>query len=377
MAMSEEFGVAFATMLSFLSTTVLILLYAVFPLLRSFPSSLGFWRAICDLILSVCVYLHNSQDCSPWMGALYQSLMWASLNWYFFLALSLFAAVDNPFKRPSIYMPYYHAWTWATALILALLMIIYQDPDEPFVYDLSVCWAQTEINITIFGTMLLLLIISIVLLGFSTWRLRTGEMRLTFATRLRVLGDIRTFLSAYAIHGISIVILWIYTRIYSPDFSFDSDLYPPWVSVWFSFLIQLKGFVSAIAWLFTQRSDIAKVFTNSHSKLKINSTEKENEAFEDPDEIGDISMALRYEFVLFTSKGIAICTERAHAAIKLARYGEERYLSSRGRDYKFQNVPVSMATEAGINTYLTQPVLEKLTAQVYEERVALTSGRGQ
>ena len=65
----------------------------------------------------------------------------------------------------------------------------------------------------------------------------------------------------------------------------------------------------------------------------------------------DISESLRTEFILFTSKGIQMCTKRAHMSIQRAH--------------------VETTVAEGTLFFLSEAQLKQMTAEQYEQRVVL------
>ncbi len=72
------------TLLSALSCISLIVLVMLYPKLRKFPSSLGFWRAICDLTISITFFYRPDPEtgqCAAGVVDVTQTATWGSLNW--------------------------------------------------------------------------------------------------------------------------------------------------------------------------------------------------------------------------------------------------------------------------------------------------------
>ncbi len=267
--------------------------------------------------------------------------------------------MQNPFRNPSVFIPYVHLWTWLTSI--GLLTFLLNTSDRKFYVGFDMCWAQLSINGVNFIIRIALMIASVLILIYSAFRIRTEGMRLLFESKLGILVDLRIFLSFFSAHNLLVVLLWLYARNWTITLAWEPDYIDAWALRAFSVLVHLQGFVSAAAWLLTSRREIREVLCGSQSNnvLVLRSEDSVGSLAEIASD-SDISPSLRFEFINVTSKGISLCAERSQVEFDRAKQAALSH---------------NLSSKSASNFNLTS--LEEMVQQTYDEKIILTSKEGR
>ncbi len=226
---------------------LLVVSYLRFPALRAFPSNLVFWRTLADFgfslqflwtnindltsdgnnsvryhilvvsvcltcILFVCSPLHpaDSSKCRGFIAFFTQFCLFASLGWYFVLALNTYVSISNPFRRPQSFMKSYHRWVWTSSFVSAVVAA----RQSEFRQDFQLCWIARTEGFNVFNWVLCFIWVilftaaNIAVLVYANRQLAVRGMSETLETRTKILEDTKVYVILGSLYWIVAGIIW-------------------------------------------------------------------------------------------------------------------------------------------------------------------------
>lgn len=328
MTQCESFGVASVTV-RVVSTTAMVsvvlsalsvgccLFILLFPCFASLPPSIAYYRSIADLGLGLVVLLQNVMEvsmhsygygaCPSVLAQATQFFLFASQSWYFALALNSFLAVRNPFRHPAALIVYYNLAVWGAAFLSSLLV----QKTESSKSDFHVCWisqldAYDIWNWMFLFTWLCIFLVGSLVLNVWTWvRLYSSSLQLQ-PSRYDLLYSNTIYTLTFTLFYCGAATVWGKAYLATSEQQIFQDAT---LTLAVSALNSTVGLWDFVAWVVVNKKVLGECCRSSCNR------DRKDSALESllppPPKFGDISDALRFEFILCSSEGIDIATRRA------------------------------------------------------------------
>ena len=303
-------------MISILCSLFVISTYWLLPELRRHPAGIVVSRAVFDSIFAgqfVALYIYGLEaeaHCTN-LAVVFQVSIFASLSYYFIMAVDLYLSLNNPFVAAAANNTKYHFFVIVCTIFTALFL--YFSDAIAYREGFELCWIKVSGGASsanpynwglFFGPVIIFLLVTICIWIYATYRLSVG-LQDTFNARKYVVHNLRAYVISFAVYWL------IVGSFYIPALSGDLKIYDAttieakesifndYATVFkiFAIILGLRGLPDAIVWFKNQKLNAAFARWLSGADAPRMHT--------------DINTALRKEVLVYTTRGICGAIEQA------------------------------------------------------------------